>query len=124
MFTRLISILKRKALTAPGEAANRPARTRERVRLGAGAAAIQKITRERVAYTNEAGVDCIIDLVRSVKYEHSTPIVGCRGMLDDPPWVRFFNERSTRFEFTDRDEAYDALLCPLMKFGWLTWDAN
>jgi hypothetical protein len=124
MFTKLISCVKRKVLPKRDEAAHRPSGTSELVRLGAGVAGIQKITPESVEYTNEAGVDCIIDLTRSVKYERSTPIVGFRGMLDDPPWVRFFNERSTRFEFTDRDEAYEALLCPLSKFGWTTEDAN
>jgi hypothetical protein len=82
------------------------------------------MTPESIEYTNEAGVDCIIDLKQCIKDGRPASIVGFRGMLDDTPWVRFLNERSTRFEFISSDEAYKNLLSPLSKFGWATLDAN
>jgi len=124
MFTKLISFLKRKILPKPGKVAHRRRGTLERVRLGVGVARIQRITPQGVEYTNEAGVDCVVELTRSAKEERPMSIVGFRGMLDDPPWVRFLNERSTRFEFTDSDEAYETLLYPLYECGWATEDAN
>jgi len=124
MFTKLISLFNREVPHELVEAQPGPGRTSELVRVGAGRAGIHKVTPERVEYTNEAGIDCIIDLRLSVKCERPIPIVGFRGMLDHPPWVRLFNERSTRFEFTDSDEAYEDLLSPLSKFGWATLDAN
>ena len=124
MFTKLVDAFRLKILPALGIAAHRPRAIAELVRLGVGAAKIQRVTSKCVEYTNEAGVDCNIDLTRSAKHDGRIPIVGFRGMLDVPPWVRFFNERSTRFEFADSEEAYEALLFPLSKCGWETMDAN
>lgn len=124
MFTKLVDSFRRKILPALGKSAHRPRATSELVRLGVGTAKIQRVTSKCVEYTNEAGVDCIIDLTRSAKHDGRIAIVGFRGMLDVPPWVRFFNERSTRFEFADSEEAYQALLSRLSKFGWETMDAN
>ena len=79
-------------------------------------------------YTNAEGIDCIVDLAfcanRCPVPELGPNTVGFRGMLDHPPWVRFFNERTTRFEFNDSEEAYETLLTPLARFRWSTWDAN
>lgn len=48
--------------------------------------------------------------------------VGVRNLHDDPPWVRFMNERQTRFEFKTYDESYALLLGPLGQAGWHTFD--
>ena len=124
MFARLVGLFRRMVMPEAEVPAKRPRQTSELVRLGRGAAKIQKVTSERLEYTTESGVDRFIDLPRSVKGKSKFPVVGIRRMLDDPPSVRFFDERSTRFEFANRDEAYESLILPLSNSGWTTLDAN
>ena len=54
--------------------------------------------------------------------EWDASCVGVRNLLDGPPWVRFMNERHTRFEFKSYDESYALLLGPLGRAGWHTFD--
>ena len=72
MFTKLVSLFKRQVPLRLDQTAHRLGGTSELVRPGVGAARIQKITSESVEYTNEAGVDCIIDLTRSINREHGS----------------------------------------------------
>jgi hypothetical protein len=51
------------------------------------------------------------------------PIVGPRGALDAPPWFQFLDRRRTQFEFRDYDHIKQALLDPLARARWVTWDA-
>jgi hypothetical protein len=51
-------------------------------------------------------------------------VVGLRGAIDEPPWFQFLNRRRTQFEFKDYEHIQSALLQPLARSGWLTWDAT
>ncbi len=114
----------------------------EIVRIGLVNARIQSRTSsDRVKYLNEAGQKCFVDLKECarnmVQLHHKddadavleasqgffdsfyTSFVGQHGLLDDPPWVEFMNERRTRFEFGSEQEGR-ALLRLLRGCGWRT----
>ena len=117
----------------------------EIVRIGVANARIKCVTPQRVEYLDEAGQECFVDLEECVRnrvqsYNENkdefvlltsedsaaawnSRCVGQRGLLDDPPWVQFTNERRTRLEFGSYEEAY-ALLGPLGKAGWHTFDTD
>jgi hypothetical protein len=120
----------------------------EIVRIGNGHAGINSVTAERVEYRDEAGQDRFLDLRQCARNwgghreqngrdfillpgvstnsadAWNLRCVGMRGILDDPPWVEFINERRTRFEFPSEETAYADLLGPLQEAGWHTFDAN
>lgn len=117
----------------------------EIVRIGMARAGVTSVSQRRVEYLDEAGQERFIDLEQCarnwVRYYHeheqdfvwvdsaesaatwNSRCVGQRGALDDPPWVEFMNERRTRFEFASC-EAISALLGPLSKAGWHTFDTD
>jgi len=51
-------------------------------------------------------------------------VVGLRGAIDEPPWFQFLNRRRTQFEFKDYEHIQSALLQPLARSDWRTWDAT
>jgi hypothetical protein len=52
------------------------------------------------------------------------PVVGLRGALDEPPWFQFLDRHRTQFEFADYDHIKRALLDPLSRTRWYSWDAS
>jgi hypothetical protein len=52
------------------------------------------------------------------------PVVGLRGAIDEPPWFQFLDRRRTQFEFADYDHIKRALLDPLSRTRWYSWDAS
>lgn len=118
----------------------------EIVRIGVANARIQsRIFSSRVKYLNEAGQKCFVDLeecARNMVQMHYkdnadavleaslgffdsfyTSFVGQNGLLEDPPWVEFMNERRTRFEFGSEQKGR-ALLRHLRGCGWRTQRAE
>jgi hypothetical protein len=51
-------------------------------------------------------------------------VVGMRGAIDEPPWFQFLNRHRTQFEFENYDHIQSALLEPLARNGWRSWDAS
>ena len=109
----------------------------EIIRIGVANARIKCVTPQRVEYLDEAGQECFVDLdecarnwVQSLTEEdeddgamRNRRYVGERGLLADPPWIEFANERRTRFEFGSLNDGY-GLIIPLKKVRCLTIDCS
>jgi hypothetical protein len=99
------------------------AKPSELVRIGGGAT-LTGIAADAVSYINEAGVPMSVDLAECFaryRRRRNVPVgdircVGLRGMLDDPRWVQFWNDRRTLFQFVgpenNRDRIYETLIIP------------
>jgi hypothetical protein len=111
----------------------------EIVRIGVADARIKCVTPRRVEYLDEAGQECFVDLEECARNwpqlnldmltsEDRAPArryryVAMRGLLEEPPWIEFKNERRTRLEFVSSNEAL-GLKLQLIKARWRTLDAN
>jgi hypothetical protein len=124
----------------------------ELVHVAAPPAGIVSIEKSRIEYTDDRGQRLDVDLekcariygcltqppddssnwgelVDSVAGFATLPlafqrVVGLQGAIDDPPWFQFLNRRRTQFEFKDYEHIQSALLQPLARSGWRTWDAT
>jgi hypothetical protein len=82
----------------------------ELVHVGTAPASITSIAKSRVEYTDDMGKHLDVDL------DECARIYGCLTQIGAfPP------DEST---FKDYDHIQSALLQPLARSGWLTWDAT
>lgn len=118
------SIVEAHVLIQSGEAEVNQIAT-EIVRVGVANASIKGVTPQRLDYLDEAGQERFVDLEECIgsAASGSSRCVGRRGLLDDPPWIEFTNNRRTRFEFGSSNEA-SGLKLEIMKARWRTLDGN
>lgn len=88
-------------------------------RLSYGAESILAIGENSVEYLDDDGQQRIIDLTAHVRRER---YVADRHMMSPAYFVEFRGDPPVRFEFANREEAYDKLIGPLGSVGWSTFD--